>query len=155
LKRNRNHCLFLLILLLLLFAGFELQAQEPTFSLHESDKKLSQLLEEVSASQSYKFAYDAHYFSTITTRIDLVNATIGQFITTLCKQHSLGYKLIDGTYVLFKVATKEEKVIVKTKIEGKVSDIFTNEALAYSYIIHPTAGTNTNDLGHFSLQDNS
>jgi hypothetical protein len=155
LKRNRNHCLFLLILLLLLFAGFELQAQEPTFSLHESNKKLSQLLEEVSASQSYKFAYDADYFSTITTRIDLDNATIGQFLSTLCKQHSLGYKLIDGTYVLFKVAPKEEKVIVKTKIEGKVSDIFTNEALAYSYIIHPTAGTITNDLGHFSLQDNS
>jgi hypothetical protein len=31
----------------------------------------------------------------------------------------------------------------------------TNEALAYSYIIHPTAGTITNEQGHFSLQDNT
>lgn len=153
-KRSRSYCISLLILLILL-SGLCLQAQEPTFSLHAKDKKLGTLLEEISREQPYKFAYDADYFSTINTHIDLDNTTIDQFLTTLCKQHSLGYKLIEGTYVLFRVAPKQEKIVIKTRVEGKVSDINTSEALAYSYIIHPTAGTITNELGHFSLQDNS
>ncbi|MGE5393982.1 MAG: TonB-dependent receptor domain-containing protein [Candidatus Saccharibacteria bacterium] len=153
-KRSKSHCLFLLILLILC-SGLWVQAQEPVFSLHARDKRLGALLEEISKDQACKFAYDADYFSTISTNIDLDNSTIGQFLAVLCKQHSLGYKLIDGTYVLFRVAPKEEKILTKTRVEGKVSDINTNEALAYSYIIHPTAGTITNELGHFSLQDNS
>lgn len=132
-----------------------MQAQEPNFSLHASNKKLSLLLEEVSGKQSCKFAYDADYFSTIITNIDLDNTTVNQLLAILCKQHSLGYKLIDGTYVLFRVAQMQEKQVTKTRVEGKVSDINTNEALAYSYVIHPSAGTITNDLGHFNLQDNS
>lgn len=153
-KRSSSHCLSLLIILFFLSGPF-VQAQEPSFSLHARDKKLSLVLEEISRDHACKFAYDADYFSTIITRIDLEHTTIDQLLSVLCKQHSLGYKLIDGTYVLFRVTPKEEKVIPKTRVEGKVSDLFTGEALAYSYILYPSSGTITNDMGLFTLQDHS
>jgi len=75
-------------------------------------------------------------------------------LTLLCKEQSLSYKFIDGTYVLYRVE-REKKAVPKRIIQGKISDIETGESLAYSYVYYSTAGTVTNDMGYFSIQENS
>ena len=145
--------------LILLFAFcflslLNVQAQQTTFSIHTHDQKLSVLLEELTDRYSYKFAFDADRFSTFTTNIDLENTTIDQFLSVLCRQHSLGYKLIDGTYVLYP-ASPVRQSLPKILIQGRVSDIHSNESLAYGSVVHGTTATLTNDLGHFSFEQES
>lgn len=145
--------------LILLFAFFFLsllnsQAQQTSFSIHSRDKKLSVLLKELSDKYQYKFAYDADRFSTIRTNIDLENTNIDHFLDVLCKQHTLNYKLIDGTYVLFH-APPAQPITQKIVVQGRVSDIYTNESLIFSYVVHGKTGTITNELGRFSLEPES
>jgi hypothetical protein len=136
------------------FSFLNVQAQQTTFSVHTHDQKLSALLEEVTQKYNYKFAFDADSFSTITTTINLENASIDQFLAVLCKQNSLTYKLIDGTYVLYP-APPVKPVVPKQKIQGRVSDSLTNESLIYSFVNHGTSGTMTNELGLFSFEQES
>ncbi|HET6559712.1 MAG TPA: TonB-dependent receptor [Prolixibacteraceae bacterium] len=143
--------LFLLLILSFFLSLPLIQAQESSLSIHTREKQLSVLLEELSQRYSYKFAYDADHFSTLLTNIDLDQVSIDQFLTRVCTLHSLGYKLINGTYVLFPAAQQSTPVVQKVKIQGKVTDIATNEALAYSTIVFSKTGTITNDLGHFSF----
>lgn len=131
-----------------------LRAQESKLSLHTKDKKLSIVLEEIAQAYHYHFAYDADYFSTLLTHIDIDNTSIDQFLSLVCKQHSLAYKFLNGTYVLYPVA-REKKAVQKNIIQGKVSDINTGEPLTYSYIFYSSTGAMTNEMGHFSIQDNS
>lgn len=128
-----------------------LRAQDASLSIHARDRQLSLLLEELSHRYNYKFAYDADHFSTLSTTIDLDQVSIDQFLTRVCGLHSLGYKLINGTYVLFPAALATTPVVQKIKIQGKVTDLQTNEALAYSSIQFSKTGTITNELGHFSF----
>lgn len=144
-------------ILLIIFFSFSLlglQAQEATFSIRCKEKKLSVLLEELSGSYKYKFAYDADRFSTLSTTLDMDQTSIDEFLSALCRQHSLGYKLIEGTYVLFP-APASKQATARTRIQGKVSDVTSGESLAYSYLYFAQTGTLTNEMGHFTLENNT
>lgn len=146
-----SSCLFLLLTITFFLLLPPVQAQESSLNIHTRDQKLGVLLEELSHRYSYKFAYDADHFSTLLTTIDLDQVSIDQFLTRVCSLHSLGYKLINGTYVLFPAAQASPVVVQKVKIQGKITDQQTNEALAYSSIQFSKTGTITNELGHFSF----
>ncbi len=149
---SRHQLVILFVFYLLSFLNVQAQ-KPPTFSIHAHDQKLSVLLEDLTNRYHLKFAYDADRFSTLSTTIDLENAGIDQLLTLLCKQHSLGFKLIEGTYVLYpKPQVQQQQMQAKTLIKGRVSDIHTNESLMYSSVICGTTGTTTNEMGHFSFE---
>lgn len=127
------------------------QAQETTVSIQAENEKLSTLFEKVATQYQAKFAYDADRFSKIETSINVKNVTVADLVKKLSEKHSFEYKLIDGTWVLYLVEHPAQSM-KNTAIRGKVSDLYSGEALLYCHVIrNETMGSYTNELGHFTF----
>jgi len=150
----------LLVLILLLWAPGLLPAQNPVVSYSATDKKLSEVLEELSRKHPVKFAFDAQAFAAIHTTISVRQVSIRELLEQLGRQHPLEFRLMAGTWIL-QLKNRETAVSlpqpapppVKKSLSGFVSDAATGEPLKYCNIVFPNQhGTSTNDLGYFYLE---
>jgi len=146
-----------LFLLLFLYFPFSATAQNPVITYSVSEKKLSEVLEDISRSHPVKFAFDAQAFSGIRATVDVRQVSVREFLERLSKQFSLDFKLMEGTWILQlkKTETPDPVLPVATKnsLSGFVSDITTGEPLKYCNIVLSNQhGTSTNDLGYFYME---
>ncbi len=148
------------LLFLTLYIPFLSSAQNPVITYSASDKKLSEVLEDISRSHSVKFAFDAQAFSGIRVTIDARQVPVREFLESLAKQHSLDFRLMEGTWILQLKKTGVPGLgssgVTKNSFSGFVSDTATGEPLMYcNIILSNQQGTSTNDLGYFSMETHS
>lgn len=148
-KRNNGHIIGLIFILFTAFTAF---GQEKNITVRAENKRLDQLLEEVSLNYLLRFAFNADEFSKIKVTFNLKSASVTDFLNEISRKYHLLYEIIDQTYVLYRnpdaLPAKQEERIV---LEGIVTDGHTGEPLLYCHVgLTENKGTTTNELGIFS-----
>jgi len=151
LKRNKRHIISLLFFLFLNIYCF---GQEKKITIHVQDKNLNEVLQQVAANDSVKFAFDADYFSNLKVTLNYDQIPVTNFLKAICDTNHLLYEKIDNTYVLYKnpapLPPKKKEYIT---LEGQVIDKETGEPLLFCNIgLGENQGMMTNELGIFSLK---
>ena len=140
-------------------------AQNQTITLQTNGEPLDLVLEEISAKNKLKFAFDSDLFETIETHFDLKNSTVNNFLNELKLRYFIHSKLIDGTWVLVFVEPQitapesPESIVDEIQpvkfqtISGFIKDKRTAENLLYCNVaFSENRGCMTNDLGFFSFE---
>lgn len=144
---------------LLSFPAFS-QLPDAKISLHFKNKPALKALEEITLQTGYYFTFDAELLSN-SKKINLLlnEADLETALDSLFENPDLNYRLIDKNIVIYRKSPSSktdhgEKVeTAHLRLDGKILDKQTNEALPYATIL--VDGTNkgiiSNAQGEFSL----
>ncbi|HKI89082.1 MAG TPA: TonB-dependent receptor, partial [Draconibacterium sp.] len=136
-------------------------AQQVMITYSAKEKRLSEVLEDISAQYPVKFAFDSDSFQKIKASFDIKESSPEQFLALLKNKYFIQSKLIEGTWVLIynkpqtAIAPKTEQVPKSQMItvSGYVKDKTTGENLMYCNVIFgPNEGAMTNSLGFFCYE---
>lgn len=147
-----------------------------SISVDADELSLSTILQEVSSKYNVVFGYNDDIFSQIQTTLHLSQVSIDDFLSQLCGQYGLDFRLIGGTYAIYiddekkveeairaTVARKKQttvtpieqhKVITSTmSISGIVKSAKTGDKINFCGVaIAPNFSVVTNEMGFFSLK---
>lgn len=145
---------YIILLALFLLSAFPVLAQQKSISIHANNEALSSVLEKISQEQPAHFAFDATYFSTIKTTLNLRQISLTDFIKLICDKYHLLSEVIDNTIVLYKnPAPLPEPEPELINLSGVVQDSSSGEPLMFCHVGFATTsskGTITNEMGVFS-----
>ncbi len=123
-------------------------AQSGTVNIQVAGVSMADVLEEVSRQCGIKFAYDDDAMKSVSVTLNAGPISPELFLKTLSEKYPVRYKLIDGTYVVFKVLAQSKAK--QGIVSGVVCDQLTGEKLRYCRVVlNDLIGTFTNELGYF------
>ncbi|MCK5347016.1 MAG: carboxypeptidase-like regulatory domain-containing protein, partial [Candidatus Heimdallarchaeota archaeon] len=122
---------------------------------------VEEILEEIEDQSEYNFLYRSDLFKDLSkVDINVENASVEEILDEAIVPHGFTYEIVDKTIVIRKtvvsappVVPAQKKKETKIRINGKVSDKVTGEALPGAAILikNTTTGTITNLRGEFTM----
>ncbi|MCF8360608.1 MAG: TonB-dependent receptor [Prolixibacteraceae bacterium] len=173
-----RHSFYHIFLFLFCFSFTGLVKGQEKVTISVAEKPLNAVLNEITETSKIRFAYDNDYFSGILVSFSVNNMEIEDFVHFISREYPVGYKLIGGTWVLFKVekpkivkpkpvyAIKKDPKIIPEKrkapdymqpriyyFSGKIYDAETGEAIKYCQVaVRGGKSVLTDEHGEFSSE---
>jgi ferric enterobactin receptor len=173
--QNKHSIYTILLFLFLVIFNFEGLSQK-LITYKAENQPLNIVLTKISSISKVRFAFDDDYFSKMYVSFNVSNLTVVDFLKQLSVKFPINYRLIGGTWVIYKdekkvVERPKPKVIEKTPVKpptiiskrvvykkerlwdliGTVTDMKSGNRLKFCQLfIDEYTNPITNDLGFFS-----
>lgn len=113
--QNKHSIYTLLIFVFLIILNVEALSQN-AITYRAENQPLNTVFNKISAVSKVRFAFDDDYFSKINVSFSVNNLTVENFLKQLSIRYPVGYKLIGGTWVVYRNEKRIAAVPSKSKV---------------------------------------